>query len=134
MAQNGSLVFWNITLNGKPIASMFGFLENNQVWLGKMAFDETLSQYSPGVLVILDATRDLLSRQNIKLADSSAEPDHPMINNIWRDRVPVADYLIATPGTSDATFKSLAVFETNRLKARQAAKSLYLKLKAGMKK
>lgn len=134
MAQNGSLVFWNITLDGKPIASMFGFLENNQIWLGKMAFDETLSQYSPGVLIILDATKDLLSRKNIKLADSSAEPDHPMINNIWRDRVPVADYLIATPGTGKATFKSLVMFETNRLKARQAAKSLYYKLKAGMKK
>ena len=134
MAQIGSLLFWKITLDERPIASMFGFLENNQVWLGKMAFDETLSQFSPGVLVILDATRDLLARGNVVLADSSADPDHPMINNIWRDRVQVADYLIATPGTSPTTFNSLVMFEANRLKARQAAKTLYHKIRSGLKK
>ncbi len=134
LAQNGSLLFWKITLDNKPIASMFGFLENNQVWLGKMAFDEALSQYSPGVLVILDATRDLLARTGIQLADSSADPDHPMINNIWRDRVEVADYLIATPGTSPAIFALLVAFEHKRLKARWAAKSIYNKLRSGVKK
>ncbi|VAV87555.1 hypothetical protein MNBD_ALPHA08-1394 [hydrothermal vent metagenome] len=134
LAQNGSLLFWKVTLDQKPIALLFGFLENKQVWLGKMAFDETLSQYSPGVLIILEATADLLGRKNIDLVDSSADPDHPMINNIWRDRVQVADYLIATPGTSPATFNSLVMFESNRLKARQTAKTLYHKLRAGLKK
>ncbi len=134
MAQNGSLLFWKITLDGKPAASLFGFREKNQVWLGKMAFDENLAQFSPGVLVILDASRDLLGRKNIELVDSCADPDHPMINNIWRDRIAVADYLIATPGTSPAIFKSLVMFEKHRLKARQAAKTLYHKLRSGLKK
>ncbi len=134
MAQNGSLLFWTITLNDKPVASLFGFLEHNQVWLGKMAFDETLAQYSPGVLVILDASKDLFARENITMADSSADPDHPMINNIWRDRIRIADYLIATPGTNQATFNSLVVFEQARRKARHIAKTAYYRLRKGLKK
>ena len=134
MAQNGSLLFWKITLDDKPVASMFGFLEQDQVWLGKMAYDETLSQFSPGVLVILDATRDLLTRKDITLADSSADPDHPMINNIWRDRLPVADYLIATPGTSQTKFKALTTLYSARLQARQLAKTAYHKIRKGLKK
>ena len=129
MAQNGSLLFWKITLDGKVIASMFGFMENNQAWLGKMAFDEEKSQYSPGVLVILDATKDFLDNSKVALVDSSADADHPMINNIWRDRIQVADYLVATPNTSDFLFKVIVKLETFRLTARDFIKHLYHKIK-----
>jgi hypothetical protein len=128
MAQNGSLLFWKMTLDGKVIATMFGFAGQNQAWLGKMAFDETLSQYSPGVLLILDATKNLLGRKNIMLADSSAAPNHPMINNIWRNRISVGDYLIATPGTSAAVFNSIASWMSLRLKAREKVKAAYYKV------
>lgn len=134
MAQKGSLLFWRITLDNKPIASLFGFHQHDQVWLGKMAFDEQLAHFSPGVLVILDASKDLFARKDVTMADSSADPDHPMINNIWRDRIDVADYLIATPGTSKATFKALIAFEKIWLQARQSAKMIYHLLPQGAKK
>lgn len=138
MAQNGSLLFWKITLDDKVIASMFGFTENNQAWLGKMAFDETKSQFSPGVLVILDATKDFLdnplNRSKVELVDSSADANHPMINNIWRDRITIADYLIATPNTSDTMFKVVVALETFRQTAREFAKKSYHQLKARLKK
>ena len=133
MAQNGSLLFWKITLDGEVIASMFGFMENKQAWLGKMAFDETKSQFSPGVLVILDATKDLLDNPlgypELKLVDSSADANHPMINNIWRDRIQIADYLIAAPNTSDLLFKVIIALETFRLTARDFIKQIYHKIK-----
>jgi len=129
MAQNGSLLFWKITLDGKVIATMFGFMENKQAWLGKMAFDETKSQYSPGVLVILDATKDFLDNKKVALVDSSADADHPMINNIWRDRIQIADYLVATPSTSDFLFKTIVKLEIFRLTARDFIKQLYHKIK-----
>ncbi len=129
MAHNGSLLFWKITLDGKVIASMFGFMENNQAWLGKMAFDETKSAYSPGVLIILDATKDFLDNSKVELVDSSADANHPMINNIWRDRIQIADYLIATPNTSDILFKFIVILETFRLNARDFLKHLYHKFK-----
>ena len=125
MAQNGSLLFWKITLNGKVIASLFGFMENNQAWLGKMAFDETKSQFSPGVLVILDATKDFLNNRQIELVDSSADADHPMINNIWRDRIQIADVLIATPNTSELLFKVIVTLKSFHLSARDHIKRLY---------
>lgn len=129
MAQSGSLLFWKITLEEKVIASMFGFKHQQQVWLGKMAYDENLSAYSPGVLVILEATRDLLDNRSVKLADSSAEPGHPMIDNIWRDRIDTADYMVACPGTSKTMFGFLAGAENSRLAVRKQAKSVYHLLK-----
>jgi len=134
MAQNGSLLFWKITLDDKPIASLFGFHDHNQVWLGKIAYDETLAHFSPGVLVILDATTDLFARDDVTIADSSADPDHPMINNIWRDRIDVADYMIATPGTGKMTFKVLVTLEEARMKLRNLVKSAYYRLRKGSKK
>jgi len=134
MAENNSLLFWKITLGDKVIASMFGFVERHQAWLGKIAYDETLTQYSPGVMVILDATKDLFARENITVADSSADPDHPMINNIWRDRIDVADYLIATPGTSQTTFQALVTFEKTRLKTRNTAKLVIKHIRKGLRK
>lgn len=134
MAQNGSLLFWKITLDDKPIAVLFGFIQGNQAWLGKMAYDETLSKFSPGVLVILDATQDLLGRKDITLADSSADPNHPMIDNIWRDRLEVADYLIATPGTGKTMFSMIAASERARLAARNRARAVYHKIRKGLKK
>ena len=133
MAKNGSLLFWKITLGDKPIACLFGFQQHNQVWLGKIAYDETLSQFSPGVLAILNATKDLFARKDVTMVDSSADPDHPMINNIWRDRITVADYLVATPGTGKATFKALIALEKNRMKLRNLAKTAYYKLRKGSK-
>lgn len=134
MAQNGSLLFWKITLDDKPIAVLFGFIEGDQAWLGKMAYDETLSKFSPGVLVILDATQDLLNRKDITLVDSSADPNHPMIDNIWRDRLEVADYLIATPGTGKTMFSMIAASERARLAARKRARAVYHKIRKGLKK
>lgn len=134
MAKNGSLLFWKITLKDKPIASLFAFQQQDQVWLGKIAYDETLSHFSPGVLVILDATKDLFARKDVSVADSSADADHPMINNIWRDRLVIADYLIATPGTARVTFKALITIEKAWLNFRNIAKKAYHKLRKGLKK
>lgn len=133
MAQDGSLLFWKIVLDGKVIASIFGFKQNQQIWLGKMAYDETLAAYSPGVLLILDVTRDILDNHSVSLADSSAAPDHPMINNIWRDRIDTADYMIACPGTSPGMFRLLVGLEAGRLALRSRVKAVYHKLRKGKK-
>jgi len=59
------------------------------------------------VLLILEATRTLLARPDIARADSCAAPGHPMIDNIWRDRVPLADMLISAPGTPPPLFAAI---------------------------
>lgn len=125
LAQSGNLLFWKLALDDKPIAMLFAVRCGDTAGLGKIAYSEDLSSYSPGVLLILEATRDLLAVPGLKLVDSHAIPDHPMINNIWRDRIPIADLVLATPGTSAALFGLICRAEEARQNLRQTAKTLY---------
>ena len=129
--ETDDLIFWKLALNGKPIAMLFGMISGNRAWLGKIAYDEAYARYSPGVLLILDATADFLSRPNIEMVDSSAVPDHPMINHIWRDRLAMSDLMIATPGTSPAMFNALTMAERARGLVRDTAKSAYHRFQKG---
>ena len=86
---------------------LFAMVTGTTAFLGKIAHDEAFDRYSPGVLLILEATRTLLARTDITSADSCAVPGHPMIDNIWRDRVPLADMLIAAPGTPPPLLRRL---------------------------
>jgi hypothetical protein len=60
----------------------------------KLGVDERFAKYSPGVQLTLDLTRHLCNDPAIASADSTAGPDHPMINPIWRGRFAIGDVLI----------------------------------------
>ena len=125
LAEAGNLRFWSIKLDGRPIATLFAQVVDGEAWLGKIAFDEDFAKYSPGVLQILDATESLFAEGGIMLADSCAVPDHPMIGNIWRDRIAMADVLIGTPNMPSARFKAMTAAELFRRRSRNAAKDVY---------
>jgi hypothetical protein len=46
------------------------------------------------VQLTLELTRYLCADPAIRLVDSTAAPDHPMINPIWRGRLAIGDVLI----------------------------------------
>ena len=60
----------------------------------KLGIDEHFAKYSPGVQLTLELTRHLCADPAIASADSTAGPDHPMINPIWRGRLAIGDVLI----------------------------------------
>jgi hypothetical protein len=60
----------------------------------KLGVDERFAKLSPGVQLTLDLTRHLCADPAIASADSTAAPDHPMINPIWRGRLAIGDMLI----------------------------------------
>jgi hypothetical protein len=125
LALGRQLRFWSISLDGQAIATMFAIVSGDRAWLGKIAYDEAFAKYSPGVLQILDATESLFAEGGITLVDSCAIPDHPMIDNIWRDRLAMADVLIGTPAMPMARFRAMAAAERLRRRARLAAKDVY---------
>ena len=128
LAAEGSLRFWKIAFNGKPIAMMSGLVKGAQGWLGKIAYDESFARYSPGVQLILDATEALIDKERLAFVDSCAIPNHPMINNIWRDRVALCDAMIQAPGLSSTAFRLALTAEHGRRQARETVKTLYYKL------
>jgi CelD/BcsL family acetyltransferase involved in cellulose biosynthesis len=110
MHRAGRLLFWMITFDDKPIAALFALTDDGEVTLGKIAHAEAFAKYSPGVLIILDATAELLDGGIFTKADSNAIPGHPMIDRIWRDRIECIDVLLAGPSTPTPMFQFLATW------------------------
>jgi CelD/BcsL family acetyltransferase involved in cellulose biosynthesis len=108
MHQLDKLKFWQINLDDKPIASLFAIHDDGEVTLGKIAHADEFAKYSPGVLIVLDSTADLLADSTLMRADSNAIPGHPMIDRIWRDRIECIDVLLAGPSTPTTVFNILA--------------------------
>ncbi|WP_373505848.1 GNAT family N-acetyltransferase [Aestuariivirga sp.] len=127
LAAAGKLRFWKLALDGRPIAMMFAVVEERQAWLGKIAYDEDLARFSPGVQLIIHATEGLFA-DGVTLADSCAIPGHPMIDHLWRGRLRVADVMIAAPAVSGMIFNATLRAERLRRKLRVPARNLYYKL------
>jgi CelD/BcsL family acetyltransferase involved in cellulose biosynthesis len=124
----GKLRFWQLRHEGKAIASLFGMVEGDRAWIVKIAHDEAFAKFSPGVLLVLDATQSLFAEGGVKLVDSCAIPGHPMIDRIWRDRIAMADVLIAPAHVSRAQFTAVSLALLVHGKLREAAKHILYKL------
>jgi CelD/BcsL family acetyltransferase involved in cellulose biosynthesis len=77
-----------------PVAAAIVLRHQDRAFYFKLGIDERFARYSPGVQLTLDLTRHLCSDPAIRSADSTAAPDHPMINPIWRGRFAIGDVLI----------------------------------------
>jgi CelD/BcsL family acetyltransferase involved in cellulose biosynthesis len=129
LAASGKLRFWKLALNGKAIASAYAIVEGDRAWLVKIAYDEAFAKYSPGVLLILYVTEQLFAEPGLKLIDSCAIPGHPMIENIWRDRIEMADVMIAPRTISAARFALTVRLENLRRGLRSRLGNIYYHLK-----
>jgi hypothetical protein len=103
----------SLTLGGKLIASLIVFVEAGVAYTWKTAYDENYSTFSPGVLLMIEVTKQHLEDPNIEMTDSCAVPDHPMVSRLWSERKPFGTLVIGmTPATDRIT--------------RQAASQLHL--------
>ena len=97
-------------------------------WGWKIAYDERFAAASPGVQLYLDLTETLIADPAIAFVDSCAVADHPMIDHIWRERLPIGDWLMALrPGP---TFNLACRLETVRRHGLALARSLRTRLGA----
>ncbi len=102
--RQGLLRFWRMTTGAEPIAMVMAIVERGQASFSKIAYNERYAPSSPGVTIILEATRSLFAEGNVELIDSCAIPNHPMLDNIWRDRLAVCDALVAGNSVSPVGF------------------------------
>jgi hypothetical protein len=102
-----------LTLDGKVIACLIVFIENGCAYTWKTAYDESLSNYSPGTLLMIEVTKTHLDDPNIMATDSCAVPDHPVMSRIWSERRAIGTLVIGLTPEADRA-------------ARQAAKQLHL--------
>ncbi len=112
LAGSGQVRIARLGCQSRPIACALTLASGEGAWGWKIAYDERYAAGSPGVQIYLDLTETLLADHAISFVDSCATPDHPMIDHIWRERLDMADWLVAlTPGV---TFDLARRLETAR--------------------
>jgi CelD/BcsL family acetyltransferase involved in cellulose biosynthesis len=122
LAGEGKTEILRLMLAGRAIAALIVLRSGDTAWCWKIAYDEQHARASPGVQLMLQATKALLAEPGLARVDSCAAPDHPMIDHIWRERLPLADRLVL-PGPHGGTTLTLTrLLEAARTGAIAAAK------------
>jgi hypothetical protein len=99
----------SLTLDGRLIASLIVFVESGVAYTWKTAYDENFAAFSPGVLLMIEVTKQHLDDPNIDITDSCAVPDHPMVSRLWSERKPIGTLVIGmTPGADRVTRQAAA--------------------------
>ena len=89
-----------------PLAATITLRAGDAAWFWKIAYDEACARASPGVQLTLDLTESTSGRRPASRASTAAPPpDHPMIDHLWRERLALADLLIAPSAASMAQFR-----------------------------
>ena len=122
LAEQGKASVSRILIDGRSIASAIILRSGDTAWFWKIAYDETYADYSPGVVLTLAVTEDLVEDTTLLRTDSCAIPNHPMIDHIWRERLGLSDRLIGV--RSSAAFASGRRLERLRGAAITVAKNI----------
>jgi len=94
LGETGQCEIVTLRAGDTPVAAAIVLRHQDRAFYFKLGVDERFAKFSPGVLLTLDLTRYLCADPTIASADSTASPDHPMINPIWRGRFAIGDVLI----------------------------------------
>jgi len=111
-----------LKLDGRSLAAAVTLLSGDRAWFWKTAYDEATSRFSPGVQLALDLTEALSKDERIKLVDSCAVADHPMIDHLWGGRIAMADWLMPLAG--QASFAAAIAAEQLRRAVISGAKAV----------
>ncbi|PPQ36960.1 GNAT family N-acetyltransferase [Rhodoblastus acidophilus] len=123
-------IYW-LSLDGRMIAGNIVLLDRRgQAYFWKTAYDEDYAALSPGVLLTMDMTDRLLNDKEVEIVDSCAIPDHPMIDHLWRVRLPVADVMLGVAPEGRFAFNGLLQREKFRRSLRERTKAALARIKA----
>lgn len=135
LADEGEARIVEIMSGEAPVAAALLFIARGRAWFFKTAYDETLARHSPGVLLDIAVTETLDRDPTITLGDSLMVTADPGFEALWRERLPMADWLVEIDPGSPARFALAARLEALRRAARERAKQAvgYLRTKRGLK-
>lgn len=105
LAADGGARVDRLIQDERTLAATVTLRAGDTAWLWKIAYDERARRASPGVQLTLDVTEGILADPAIARADSCATADHPMIDHLWRERLALADLLIAPSAAAMRQFR-----------------------------
>lgn len=108
LAEQDMVRVHTLTLDGEVIAALLVMIEKGIAYTWKTAYDETLSAYSPGTLLMIEATRNHLDDPNIDITDSCAVPGHPVMERLWSERKQLGTLVIGLTPRADKLARQTA--------------------------
>ena len=84
--RRGRLMMCGLDFDGRPIGRRSSFLAGNGAYAFKTAFDETLAEFSPGVMLELDNIRQLDATPGLEWMDSFTEDANLALDRMWPDQ------------------------------------------------
>ncbi|QKV20220.1 GNAT family N-acetyltransferase [Oricola thermophila] len=121
-------------LDGRVIASLIVFVQAGHAWTWKTTYDESLAQYSPGTLLIMQSTEVHLEDPNIQVTDSCAVEDHPVVGRLWSERREFATMVIGLRPELDREARQIVQQMELYRSTRNAAKTVRDRLKQAVKR
>ena len=125
LAQAGDASIHVLQLDGRPVSMQVVLRAGSAAYTWKTAYDETLSIFSPGMLLFEDYSRAFLADPEIAFTDSCAY-DETSYMAAWRERKLVIDLWFDARGGASAKFSALARMQKTYLPLRETAKRAYL--------
>lgn len=122
----------SLMLDGEVIASLIVFIDANKAWTWKTAYDEDLSAFSPGVLLMMRVTETLMDDPNVLSADSCAMPDHPVMSRLWTQNRSMTTLVIGMDPALDRDVRKVASQLDLYSSTRNFAKTMRRRLKSMM--
>jgi CelD/BcsL family acetyltransferase involved in cellulose biosynthesis len=122
LAAEGKASIDRLLVDGRTIAVTIVLRSGDSAWFWKIAYDESFARFSPGVMLSVVLTDELVEDATIACTDSCATANHPMIDHLWCERLALCDRLVAV--RPQAPFSLVRRLEGLRSAAVAGAKSV----------
>jgi len=84
--RRGRLRMGGLDFDGRPIGRRASFLARDGAYAFKTAYDETMGELSPGVMLELDNVRELDATPGLEWMDSCTEEENLGLDRLWPDQ------------------------------------------------
>jgi CelD/BcsL family acetyltransferase involved in cellulose biosynthesis len=102
-AAAGRLQLLSLETDGRVAAMKCNVSAGDTLFCFKIAYDDELRQYSPGILLEAANIGVFHERRDEQLMDSCAQPGNKMINRLWTDRRRLTTIVLGRRGPSRLT-------------------------------
>lgn len=124
LAQHGEATIYALMLGGRPASMQVALKCGCAAYTWKTAYDESLHDFSPGMLLLEDYTNAFLADPAISYVDSCAFDDSGYMA-VWREREILADVWFDSRRGRSVRFARAARLEEAALALRGRFKTLY---------
>jgi CelD/BcsL family acetyltransferase involved in cellulose biosynthesis len=96
-AELGRLQIPSLCVAGRTVATQVNLVAGDTIYGIKIAYDEELAAYSPGIQLEIEMLAAFHERSDASLVDSCAAPNNVTFNRLWPDRRALATYVLRPP-------------------------------------